>query len=146
MTNRAQRRLAGVLSLVVAFLLVSISAVAHHGTNISYDHAHPLTVKATVTEFVFKNPHAQIYFDVKDEKGDIEHWSGELTNPSNLMHAGWTKRRSEQELPPGSPRGPRAAASALNSAAANYRFSGRVSRRVQSTSNLGGFFQGLAGD
>jgi len=102
-TNRAQRRLAGVLSLVVAFLLVSISAVAHHGTNISYDHAHPLTVKATVTEFVFKNPHAQIYFDVKDEKGNIEHWNGELTNPSNLMHAGWTKRRSEQELPPGTP-------------------------------------------
>ena len=103
MTNRAHTRFRFVLSLPVAFLLVSFPAVAHHGTNISYDHAHPLTVKATVTEFVFKNPHAQIYFDVKDEKGNIEHWNGELTNPSNLMHAGWTKRRSEQELPPGTP-------------------------------------------
>ena len=96
-------RLACVLSVPVAFLLLCRPAVAHHGTNISYDHGHPLTMKATVTEFVFKNPHAQIYFDVKDEKGNVEHWNGELTNPSNLMHAGWTKRRSEQELPPGTP-------------------------------------------
>ena len=103
MANRIDARLSSVLALTVAFLLLSLQAVAHHGTNISYDHAHPLTVKATVTEFVFKNPHAQIYFDVKDEKGNIEHWNGELTNPSNLMHAGWTKKRSEQELPPGTP-------------------------------------------
>jgi len=78
-------------------------AAGHHGTNISYDHEHPKTVKGTVTEFVFKNPHAQIYFDVTDDKGNVEHWSGELTNPSNLMHAGWTKKRSEKELPPGTP-------------------------------------------
>ncbi len=103
MANRVDTRFGSVLSLTVALFLLSIPAVAHHGTNISYDHGHPLTMKATVTEFVFKNPHAQIYFDVKDEKGNIEHWNGELTNPSNLMHAGWTKRRSEQELPPGTP-------------------------------------------
>jgi hypothetical protein len=80
---------------------LSVQALAHHGTNISYDHEHPITVKGTVTEFVFKNPHAQIYFDVADDKGSVEHWNGELTNPSNLMHAGWTKKRSERELPPG---------------------------------------------
>ena len=103
MANRIDARFSSGLALTVAFFLLSLQVVAHHGTNISYDHAHPLTVKATVTEFVFKNPHAQIYFDVKDEKGNIEHWNGELTNPSNLMHAGWTKKRSEQELPPGTP-------------------------------------------
>ena len=101
MANGVHKRLAIAMSLTVAVLLLSIPAVAHHGTNISYDHEHPITFKATVTEFVFRNPHAQIYFDVKDEKGNVEHWNGELTNPSNLMHAGWTKRRSEQELPPG---------------------------------------------
>jgi len=103
MANGVHKRLAIAMSLTVAVLLLSIPAVAHHGTNISYDHEHPITFKATVTEFVFRNPHAQIYFDVKDEKGNVEHWNGELTNPSNLMHAGWTKRRSEQELPPGTP-------------------------------------------
>jgi len=103
MANGVHKRLAIAMSLTVAVLLLSIPAVAHHGTNISYDHEHPITFKATVTEFAFRNPHAQIYFDVKDEKGNVEHWNGELTNPSNLMHAGWTKRRSEQELPPGTP-------------------------------------------
>ena len=103
MANGVHKRLAIAMSLTVAVLLLSIPAVAHHGTNISYDHEHPITFKATVMEFVFRNPHAQIYFDVKDEKGNVEHWNGELTNPSNLMHAGWTKRRSEQELPPGTP-------------------------------------------
>ena len=103
MANGVHKRLAIAMSLTVAVLLLSIPAVAHHGTNISYDHEHPITFKATVTEFVFRNPHAQIYFDVKDEKGNVEHWNGELTNPSNLMHAGWTKRRSEQELPTGTP-------------------------------------------
>jgi Family of unknown function (DUF6152) len=88
---------------LAAIALLSVPVAAHHGTNISYDHAHPITVKGTVTEFIFKNPHAQIYFDVTDDKGNVDHWNGELTNPSNLMHAGWTKKRSEKELPPGTP-------------------------------------------
>ena len=88
---------------VLVLSALSVQALAHHGTNISYDHEHPITVKGTVTEFIFKNPHAQIYFDVTDDKGNVEHWNGELTNPSNLMHAGWTKKRSERELPPGTP-------------------------------------------
>jgi len=103
MANGVHKRWGDVLSLPIAVLLLSVPAVAHHGTNISYDHEHPITVKAVVTEFIFRNPHAQIYFDVKDEKGNIQHWNGELTNPSNLMHAGWTKRRSEKEFAPGTP-------------------------------------------
>jgi hypothetical protein len=103
MANGVNKRLGSVVSLPIAVFLLSIPAVAHHGTNISYDHEHPITVKAVVTEFRFKNPHAQIYFDVKDEKGNVQHWNGELTNPSNLMHAGWTKKRSEEALPPGTP-------------------------------------------
>lgn len=104
MDNRFTKRLSNVfLSVIFGLLVLSVPAFAHHGTNISYDHQHPITVKAVVTEFRFANPHAQIYFDVKDERGNVVHWSGELTNPSNLMHAGWTKKRSEKELPPGTP-------------------------------------------
>ncbi len=93
------------LTIVAAagFLLVAIPLFAHHGTNISYDHEHPITFKATVTEFRFERPHAQIFFDVKDDKGEIVHWSGELTDPINLARNGWTKRRSEAELKPGTP-------------------------------------------
>jgi hypothetical protein len=44
-----------------------------------------------VTEFVFSNPHAQLFFDVKDSSGKIVHWGGELNSPGNLKRDGWTK-------------------------------------------------------
>ncbi len=48
-------------------------------------------MEATVTEFRFINPHVQIYFDITNEAGEIEHWQGELTAPNRLARAGWTK-------------------------------------------------------
>ena len=51
-----------------------------------------VTVKGTVTEFVFLNPHCQVYFEVKNEKGETEKWQGELTAPNKLARAGWTKK------------------------------------------------------
>ena len=81
-----------VLAVTVAWLTVSISMLAHHGTNISYDHTKPTTLKGTVTEFVWANPHSQLYFDVRDEKGNIVHWGGELNSPGVLAKQGWTRR------------------------------------------------------
>jgi hypothetical protein len=92
---------AGFVFSVLALGVVSTPVMAHHGTNISYDHANPLTFKARVTEFRFTNPHAQLFFDVIDEQGNATPWSGELTNPANMVKNGWTRRRSEAALPPG---------------------------------------------
>ena len=47
------------VTLAVVTLTGAVSA--HHGTNISYDHDKPLTLTGTVTEFVWRNPHAQLY-------------------------------------------------------------------------------------
>lgn len=78
------------VAVVAAILIFSGPMFAHHGTA-AYDTKNPLTVKATVTEFRFINPHCQIYFDVKNDKGEVEHWQGELTAPNKLARAGWTK-------------------------------------------------------
>lgn len=75
-----------------SLLTAGISLSAHHGTNISYDESKSVTLSGTVTEFRWANPHAQIYFDVKDEKGTILHWGGELNSPGVLSRAGWSKR------------------------------------------------------
>jgi hypothetical protein len=77
-----------------ALVLLAVSAplFGHHGTNISYDHGKPTTLKGTVTEFVWKNPHAQLYFDVKDEAGNTVHWAGELNSPGVLSGQGWTRK------------------------------------------------------
>jgi hypothetical protein len=50
-----------------------------------------VTVKGTVSDFEFVNPHCQVYFDVKNDKGETESWQGELTAPNKLMRAGWDK-------------------------------------------------------
>jgi hypothetical protein len=83
-------------------LVVCAPLFAHHGTATSYDNSKTFTVQATVTEFRYANPHPQLYFDVKDDKGNVTHWSGEIApNPAQLVQAGWGKRKSEEALMPG---------------------------------------------
>jgi len=38
-----------------------------------------VTLKGTVADFQFINPHTLILFDVKNEKGIVEHWQAEAT-------------------------------------------------------------------
>ena len=75
---------------LIALLFAAGPALAHHGTA-AYDTKTIVTVKGTMTDFRFFNPHVQLYFDVKNEKGEIEKWQAELTAPNKLTRAGWTK-------------------------------------------------------
>jgi hypothetical protein len=98
----ARHRTAAVVVVVCAALGV-VRLVAHHGTLVSYDRDKAWTAKAVVTEFRYMNPHAQIYFDVKD-KDHAGHWSGELLpNPAQLIASGWTRKRSNEVLKAGTP-------------------------------------------
>jgi hypothetical protein len=82
--------------------LGAATLAAHHGTNISYDRSKQWTAKAVVTDFKYVNPHVQIFFDVTDDKGKVRHWSGELLpNPAMLLRNGWTRKRSNETLRPG---------------------------------------------
>ena len=90
------------VTFIVAFLVIVLPALAHHGSGISYDMEKPWTTKATVTEFRYENPHPSMFFDRVNEKGEVEHWASELiTNPSFLVRAGWTKTRTLAALKPG---------------------------------------------
>ena len=83
-----------------AWLAVAATAAfAHHGTAPSYDLSKQWTRDAVVTEFHYANPHPQLFFDVTDENGNVEHWSAELLpNPAGLLRVGWTRSRSLQAL------------------------------------------------
>jgi len=82
--------------------LAASAVLAHHGTGVSYDASKPVNVKGVVTEFRYANPHPQLYFDVKNEKGEIVHWSGEFyPNAAQLQQIGWGKKRSLEALPIG---------------------------------------------
>jgi hypothetical protein len=75
---------------IAAVLIASGLTSAHHGTA-AYDTKNIVTVKGTMTDFRFINPHVQLFFDVKNDKGEVEKWQAELTAPNKLSRAGWDK-------------------------------------------------------
>ncbi len=82
-------RLSGLVLLVVA-LFISAPLFAHHGTS-PYDSTKLTTVKGTVTDFEFINPHVEIYLEVKNDKDKIEKWVGEANSPNILSRHGWSR-------------------------------------------------------
>jgi len=84
----------GIGTLVPALIatVVTMSGIvwAHHGTA-AFDTNQMVTVKGTVTDFIYLNPHVQVHFLSKNDKGEMEAWQGELTAPNKLNRAGWTK-------------------------------------------------------
>ena len=67
-----------VMAVAVSVLILGSQLFAHHGANSLYDVKHPIEIKGTVTEFVWVNPHCQIYLDVKDPKtGKVVNWGVE---------------------------------------------------------------------
>jgi Family of unknown function (DUF6152) len=81
------------LALVVgaAFLVLSMSAFAHHPFAAEYDWTKPVTLTGTVSKIEWTNPHATLYIDAKDENGQTKQWSLEMGSPSALTRAGWTR-------------------------------------------------------
>jgi hypothetical protein len=85
------KRLALLLTMTFGILFVAAPILAHHG-EVNYDTEKLVTVKGTVTDFQFINPHVQIVLDVKSDKGAIEKWSCEARSPIMLVRVGgWDK-------------------------------------------------------
>jgi hypothetical protein len=78
------------VGLGLGISIFSLALFAHHGTA-AYDTTKVVTVKGTMTEFRFINPHVQLFFDVKNDKGEVEKWQAELTAPNKMSRAGWDK-------------------------------------------------------
>jgi Family of unknown function (DUF6152) len=79
-----------VLSVLGAVAASGAPVWAHHGTA-AFDTSKEVTVKGTITELIFSNPHVQVHWEAKMNNGEKEQWQGELTAPNKLTRAGWTK-------------------------------------------------------
>jgi len=55
-----------------------------------YDMSNPVTVKGVVERLEWTNPHAHLYLNVKDSKGNVEEWAIEIDRPEFLKRNGWT--------------------------------------------------------
>ena len=90
MQRSISRTLFGAAALGIGLLIAASTAVAHHGANL-YDTTKPVMLKGTITKFEWGNPHNQIFFDVKDEKG-VTHWVASTEPPLVMMERGWTRK------------------------------------------------------
>jgi Family of unknown function (DUF6152) len=78
------------VTMTAGFVLMPGSASAHHGYA-AFDTSAEVTLKGTVTDFHFTNPHCVVEFDVKDDKGQVQNWKAELTSANHLVPKGWTE-------------------------------------------------------
>ena len=79
-----------VLGTSLALLIACGPLSAHHGSS-NYDMSKSVSVKGTVTQFAFINPHSAIHLEAKDDKGNVEQWLIEADSPNNLARAGWNR-------------------------------------------------------
>jgi hypothetical protein len=78
------------LTLLILVLTICAPLFAHHGAAAYVDKIVVLK-DATVTKFVWANPHSILLFDVKDDKGEVTHWAGEAGSPSAIGLLGWNR-------------------------------------------------------
>ena len=84
-----RNKIVGVFVAAFSLLVHSAPLVAHHGTA-SFDER-VITLKGTVTEWFWSNPHCFLKFDVKDESGNVKNWAVETQNPTTMKQLGWDR-------------------------------------------------------
>ena len=72
-------------------LLLAVGPVAAHHSTAMYDMAKPVTVTGAVKRFEWTNPHAFIFLDVKDDKGNVVEWEVEMMSLNHLRSYGWMR-------------------------------------------------------
>jgi hypothetical protein len=83
--------LRGAVLAILGVLLMPASTLTHHG-GASFDNTKELTLKGTVTEWLWANPHCFLKIDAKDETGQVRNWNLEFGNPTDITARGYSRR------------------------------------------------------
>ena len=85
------------IPLLAALGLLWMTALssAHHSTAM-YDTQNPVTISGTVKRFEWTNPHAFVYLEVKNDKGELVEWEVEMMSLNHLRSYGWTSKTVKQ--------------------------------------------------
>jgi hypothetical protein len=83
--------MAAVLAAIVLSAMVTSPVLAHHG-NAAWS-TNEVTLKGTLVDFVWRNPHVLLVWTTKDDSGKAVQWTGEVGSPESMMaDDGWTKQ------------------------------------------------------
>jgi hypothetical protein len=86
------RRSFAFAAMVAALGLALPGAGQAHHSFAMFDQTKVVTLKGTVKDFQWSNPHVVIWVYTDAAQGAPELWSVELTSPGNLTRQGWTRQ------------------------------------------------------
>jgi len=80
----------GVVLTILGVLVMPVSMMGHHG-GASFDNTREVTVKGTVTEWLWANPHCFLKVEEKDATGTARIWNLEFGNPTDITLRGFRR-------------------------------------------------------
>lgn len=80
------------IKVAVAGSFVSMPCAWAHHSFAMFDGDNQITVRGTVIDYKFANPHAFIMLKIKDDKGAESSWSLEGASAASLARDGWGSR------------------------------------------------------
>ena len=86
-------RLSGIAFVVAVLLWSPAPLLGHHGAA-TFDTENEITLKGTVQEWRWSNPHCFLRFDVTDERGTVT-WTVETSHPIDMVRRGWSRTMFE---------------------------------------------------
>ena len=75
----------------ITLVLISLPVAAHHSAAF-YDQDCEISLRGSVTQFKWANPHIYIEVETKNAAGDSIEWVVETLPPSGLRREGWSSR------------------------------------------------------
>jgi uncharacterized protein DUF6152 len=79
------------LFLAATMVVGSPPLAAHHGRGATFDMKKQLTLKGTVSQVKWQNPHVLISIDVTDDAGSVVTWTFENSNVHTLATQGYNR-------------------------------------------------------
>ena len=80
-----------VLAGIALLPMLTSRVLAHHG-NAAWS-TDEVTLKGTVVDYIWRNPHVLLVWTTKDDSGKVVQWTGEVASPESMMaDDGWTKQ------------------------------------------------------
>jgi len=77
--------------LVLGVMAANVSAYGHHSFVGYYAEDESVSVQGQIVEFEYRNPHAWVHFEARDNDGRVQRISAEWANPGRLSQQGILK-------------------------------------------------------
>ena len=83
-------RLSSGLLCAAAGMVLATAAWGHHSQS-EFDFKQIVDVEGKVSKVDWRSPHARLYVDVVNDKGETVTWDFELPSPTTMMRRGWKR-------------------------------------------------------